>query len=309
MITRLYEFVTLAQKMNFSIAADELQISQSVLSKHIKSLEEEFKVRFVKRTTRTVELTEGGRIFLHNANRIMKDYNEMMTVMSKHALNHEHPLIIRSMHLMEPYGIAKMLMGFEKQYPEILLDISEDFSQNFIKSLRNRHVEIGILFLEALPDNIDFDYKVDSIIKDDLVLVVNARHRCAQLGTISLPAFSDERYLFLSEDKLFENVFIRECVKAGFKPDIYDFNLRMVTISSMIKQGIGITILPRMMAEMILDPELRIINIRNASVLNLAFITRNEEKSLACKNFMKYSTLYYQNQKKEVEYLIEDIIE
>jgi len=112
-----------------------------------------------------------------------------------------------------------------------------------------------------------------------------------------LPDFSDERYLFLSGDKPFQNIFIRECMKAGFTPDIYNFDLRLVTILSLIKQGVGITILPRMMAETIIDPDLRILGIRDCSVLNLVFITRNEERSLACKNLIKHSVFYFENQK------------
>ena len=61
---RLYEFLTLAQTLNYSKAVETLFISQSVLSKHIKDLEKELDVELFIRNTHSVTLTNAGQILV-----------------------------------------------------------------------------------------------------------------------------------------------------------------------------------------------------------------------------------------------------
>ena len=67
-VERCKEFVVLAQTRNFLEASNQLFISQSSLSKHIKSLEKELGVTLLDRSTRKVELSSIGRVFLPFAN-------------------------------------------------------------------------------------------------------------------------------------------------------------------------------------------------------------------------------------------------
>jgi DNA-binding transcriptional LysR family regulator len=60
---RLYEFLVLSRSLNYSTAAKALYISQSVLSKHIKGMEEELGVQLLTRDTHTVTLTPAGHRF------------------------------------------------------------------------------------------------------------------------------------------------------------------------------------------------------------------------------------------------------
>src|SRR6185369_7616761 len=56
---------------NFRAASDRLHIAQPALSAQIKTLEEELGVTLFERTTRKVELTAAGRVFLEEARRVI----------------------------------------------------------------------------------------------------------------------------------------------------------------------------------------------------------------------------------------------
>lgn len=60
-------FITVAREESFSKAAKLLNVSQPALSKQIKDLEDEYKTTLFNRTTRTVSLTEEGRLFKEQA--------------------------------------------------------------------------------------------------------------------------------------------------------------------------------------------------------------------------------------------------
>jgi DNA-binding transcriptional LysR family regulator len=69
-------FVAVAEEGGFSAAAAELGLSKSQASRQIAALESEVGVQFLKRSTRTVKLTEAGFAYLERARTILADLEE-----------------------------------------------------------------------------------------------------------------------------------------------------------------------------------------------------------------------------------------
>lgn len=61
---QLQYFVAVAEEESFSRAAEKMNVSQPSLSKAIQSIEDEYGVTLVKRTTRSFKLTVAGRAYL-----------------------------------------------------------------------------------------------------------------------------------------------------------------------------------------------------------------------------------------------------
>ncbi len=65
-LTNLRAFEAVARRLNFSDAADELFVTQSAISRQIKTLEDELGAPLFVRGTRHVEITRNGQALLHN---------------------------------------------------------------------------------------------------------------------------------------------------------------------------------------------------------------------------------------------------
>src|SRR4051812_31113272 len=65
--------LSVAKERSFTRASNRLNISQSAVSAQIRLLEEEIGFPLFRRSTRGVELTEAGRTFLHEAERMVGD--------------------------------------------------------------------------------------------------------------------------------------------------------------------------------------------------------------------------------------------
>ena len=68
-------FISLAECLNFTRAADKEHITQTSMSRKISSLEEELNVRLFYRNNHSVVLTDAGREFYIQAQRLLEAYN------------------------------------------------------------------------------------------------------------------------------------------------------------------------------------------------------------------------------------------
>ena len=64
---QLHCFLTVAEHLNFARAAQQLNITQPAVTHQIRTLETELNVKLFRRTTRTVEITQAGHLFLTDA--------------------------------------------------------------------------------------------------------------------------------------------------------------------------------------------------------------------------------------------------
>jgi DNA-binding transcriptional LysR family regulator len=69
------EFIELAQCLNFTDAANRLNITQPALSKHILALEKDLHTDLFDRSRSGVRLSEGGRLFFESAALIVSTYD------------------------------------------------------------------------------------------------------------------------------------------------------------------------------------------------------------------------------------------
>ena len=69
---QLETFVAAVDEGSFSNAAERLQLSQSMVTIHIRNLEAELGTRLLNRTTRSMELSADGRTFYTYAKQMLK---------------------------------------------------------------------------------------------------------------------------------------------------------------------------------------------------------------------------------------------
>jgi DNA-binding transcriptional LysR family regulator len=82
-ISNMNCFVTVCKYKNITKAAEVLHISQSALSRRIMSMEEELGVQLLIRGGGYLEITPAGHVFLEEAERAIRKYNQLEKKLEK----------------------------------------------------------------------------------------------------------------------------------------------------------------------------------------------------------------------------------
>lgn len=289
-ISQLKYFLAVAENLNFSATADELCISQSSLSKHIKTLEEELEVQLFVRSTRSVKLTDAGKRLKFHAEKVVDEYEEMLACVKQFTGVSKRSISIASIPVLAVYGITDMIAQFQLDHAGVNIQIQERDAQFVLQALENHEVDIGMLRTKYLEGH---KLKTIPILDDEMVLVVNRGHRFAKKGHVGLAEAANERFFLLGESTFMYQVCVEECSKAGFFPSVTSSGMRMSTIQSFVKQGTGISLLMRKTANVLEDPDLAVIDIDEHPVLTLAIVTRDDALPPFCLEFINFATAYF----------------
>ncbi len=119
-------FKGIAEHKGFSQAARHLDVSTSTLTGQIKHLESLLKKKLLNRTTRHIELTEAGEIYLMHVNKILADIENAQGAVNSIETEPHGRLIIGIAGAFYSQYFIKHFKKFLQKYPKIQLQTTEE---------------------------------------------------------------------------------------------------------------------------------------------------------------------------------------
>jgi DNA-binding transcriptional LysR family regulator len=93
-LRQLRAFLAVAEELSFSRAAERLVVSTPWISETVKELERQLKLTLFERTTRSVELTDAGRVFASLLTHVLDDLDDAVRVAQRMAARSGRPLTL-----------------------------------------------------------------------------------------------------------------------------------------------------------------------------------------------------------------------
>jgi DNA-binding transcriptional LysR family regulator len=178
---RLKVFYTVAKRLNFTKAAAELFISQPAVTKHIKELEQEFKISLFERSgNKKISLTSAGELLLQYAEQIFGIYRELEYDMNLLAKQHKGVLRIGASSTVAQYIIPPVLAQFHQKFKDIQIQLVTGNTADIEQGLIDKQIDFGII--EGISRNPQIKY--EQYLKDDLVLVCSGHNYDMKKETI-----------------------------------------------------------------------------------------------------------------------------
>ncbi|MDO5350069.1 MAG: LysR family transcriptional regulator [Lachnospiraceae bacterium] len=243
----IYYFTALEKYRNFSVAADELYLSQSSLSKRIKSLETKLDVDLFVRHSRSIELTEAGRAILPHARNISNEYDKMNAAISKFSGGCSM-FRISAISFLSYYGMMNGISDFIKKNPEVNLNIKECNSREGMEMLDSDRVDACMMFSKLVPAE---RYNKYPLVQDRMMALMNETHPLASVEHISLEQLGEQELVLISErdEPFFKQFILEEFDKRGIRPNFRAYGVWISAIWAVVRQSSCVSILPRQVAE------------------------------------------------------------
>lgn len=186
-LRHLRYFIAVAEELHFGRAAQVLGISQPPLSQQIQALEQQVGARLFERTNRRVELSEAGRLFLHEARLVLAQVDKAADVARRAQLGELGELKI-GFTSSAPFNasIPQAIFAFRQAFPAVHLNLQEMSSTEVAESLVDESIQVGLMRPLPLPDSLS----VIELMREPLVAVLNAGHRLVE---------GSERGLYLAQ--------------------------------------------------------------------------------------------------------------
>ena len=276
-IRHLTYFIEVAKYKSFTKASKSLHLSQSTLSKVVKSLEEELNVELIDRSAKKIKLTEAGEIVLAEGEMIMESLNDLsihlydLMNLKKGKIKIGIPPIIGFLFF------PKIIKGFNNLYPDIKIKIFEDDSNKVKQEVRDGILDLGVVMLPV--DEKEFD--VVPFVNDELSLFVHQSHPLAQREKVEMKELQNETFILIKQH-LFHDLIIQECLRAGFRPEIAYEISEWDFISEMIGENLGISILPKPIAEKVDQDLIKVIPIVIQAFLGIWDLFQKKETCITC---------------------------
>jgi len=145
-IEQLEYIVEISETGSFSVAAENLHVTQSGISKSIGKLEEELGIKIFNRSRSGALPTEEGKTVIEKAYEViikLQEFRKTAKIQSSQALEDlkisVYPLLIES--------IFKSLSSFKEDNPHIQIEIKEAPSHIIIEKIKKKSVDIGLTYI------------------------------------------------------------------------------------------------------------------------------------------------------------------
>jgi DNA-binding transcriptional LysR family regulator len=240
--SQLQSFVALADTGSFTEAADAVSLTQSAVSHALAALERELGVTLLERNRKgVVALTAVGQKIIPRV-RALLTHAEAIEQEAKAA----HGLAIGKLRLgntlcLCPGLLASVLTCFQRQYSDVGVVLFEGTMQEVGEWIASSIIDVGFVPLPATG--------MDStlITMDELCVVVASGHRLHTQRAVTSSDLREEGFIRPKSECSFQLMEL-----AGLEPNTIRRSIRYhasdsATILAMVREGLGITLLPRMM--------------------------------------------------------------
>lgn len=187
---QLSYFIEIYKTGNIHIASKKLFVSRQALSQTIQKLEKELEKPLFIRNKNGVIPTEAAIQLFPHAERIIQEYQAIYHQKTLSELN-KRVLTIYSFDGVFSYLTYKFVLEFNKQYPQILLNVVEATDQIADEMLRTNRCDFAII-----PDSVDLSmFRTDVLFKANYCVLLYEGHPLCKKSIISSQDLSHQKFV------------------------------------------------------------------------------------------------------------------
>ena len=242
-------FVTLAEVLNFTRAAELCNVSQPALTRAIQQLEHELGGPLFHRERGNTHLSELGRMMqpylatIHDQTKAAKEQAKAAGKLEKATLK------IGAMCTIGPQLITELVIRFRTAHPDIELMLLDGGAAQMIERLESGELEIAVV---GVPEELPETLHQLPIFEEPFVIALPPNHRLCARNPVRAAELHDEPYVSRTNCEVYTSVKNDLNSRGIFMRKVFS-STRDDWVQGMIKAGLGLGFFPEYA---VTDPDL-----------------------------------------------------
>ncbi|MCW8890471.1 MAG: LysR family transcriptional regulator [Sedimenticola sp.] len=274
-INELKAFLAVAETESFSLAGEQLHLTQPAVSKRVASLESELNTRLFDRISRNISLTEAGRQLLPRAQQMLYELEDIRRSISNLTGEVSGTLTMGTSHHIGLRRLPPALKHYSRRYPQVQLDIRFMDSETACSAVQHGGLELAIV---TLPTEPLANLTTQPIWEDPLLFVASCEHPLAGQQQVTLKDLVDYPAVLVAQGTYTRRILEQALEPLGLQLQIGMATNYFETLKMMVSIGLGWSLLPESMTE---DPELKVLAVSELKLSRTLGAVTHTNRSLS----------------------------
>ncbi|MEI3220005.1 MAG: LysR family transcriptional regulator [Lachnoclostridium sp.] len=271
-------FLTVAEELSFTRAAEKLCIAQPPLSRQIQDLENELGAKLFLRKPHALQLTEEGILFKQYAVQVLNLVQKSTEDIREMKKGLQGTLYLATVEGHAPRLFSQWISGFHKEHPHVQYNLWNGNSDDVINRVMKGLCDLAVIME---PHNAEGVYSLP-VYQEPWIAMIPASHPLVSLpgDTIDLARLAPYDLIIPSRESRLQEI-TEWFQSTGTQPVIRCRIAHMLNAYELTSQGVGITIYPVAAAELASGSSICIKRLVNPSVTASYVLIWNKSTQLS----------------------------
>ncbi len=240
-LRHLEVFCAVAGSRSFTRAAEDLHVSQPVVSRTVRELERSLGVTLFTRTTRSVALTPQGQELLDLAGDLLERFDRTLDRFAAYCRGDYGSIVLATLPSIAAGYLPPILVEFVAENPGMRVEILDVTAAEAARAVESGAADLAIASPATAPS-----LQSDVLLRDRFVAVLSEHHPLAARRTLTWAALADEPFIAMSVGSS-----VRELTDlAMHEADVSPVNVvearNIATAGGIIAAGLGVSAFPEL---------------------------------------------------------------
>ena len=276
-LRQLRAFLAVARHGSFSRAAAELGLSQSAVSLAVQHVEAELDVRLLDRTTRQVRLTAVGQMLVASGSRLIGELDATLNEIRDVGVQRRGRVVLACVPSVASALMPGCIRYCGDRWPEVTFAIEDVAARDVVVRTLRGDVEFGV----SGGDIEAPDLHVEALLDDPFVFVCHRDDAYAGREQVAWSQLAERRLVMLNNTSGSRRQIVDTLSSVDAQPEILLELAQPSSVLAMVEAGVGVAIVPAMVATREDHPSLARKALVRPSVDRTIFLIRRRDRSLS----------------------------
>jgi LysR family transcriptional regulator, low CO2-responsive transcriptional regulator len=239
-LNQMRSFVTVANRLSFTLAAEDLHLTQPAVSLQIKALERSVRVRLFDRRGNVLALTEAGRALYDSASAMLHAEEQANRVLAELSGARRGRLTVGANTTGGMYVMPEVLAAFREEWPEVEVELHVEPAVRIFERIHQNIIDVGFV---GGPVH-DERFSVEHVAPDPLVLIFSPRHAFAGRKRVTLADLAEQPFIVPEPTSIMRVQFERALREAGVAIKIGLQLHEAEPVKKAVEANLGVGIVP-----------------------------------------------------------------